>query len=236
MSREPADRFQSTLVGDLDEPVRRFFTHALHEGAPLAGQVRLTMRGRIKVGTWLPFTADQNVDGRSFVWQARVGWGPFTLLSVRDRYADGTGGTEGRLLDRLRVFHREDADTARSAAGRTALESVVFAPASVLPDRGVVWRANSEDVIVARFDLPPERPEVHARIDEHGALRTVSALRWGNAGRQAFDYIPCGCQVHAERDFGDMLIPSSLTVGWWFDTARYAPFFETEIHHINPES
>jgi hypothetical protein len=28
---------------------------------------------------------------------------------------------------------------------------------------------------------------------------------------------------------GDVLVPSSITVGWWFGTPRYAPFFEAEI-------
>ena len=37
-----------------------------------------------------------------------------------------------------------------------------------------------------------ERPEVRLRIDEHGAIRTVSALRRGNAGEKTFQYIPSG--------------------------------------------
>ena len=195
----------------------------------LAGGVRLTMAGRIKVGTWLPCTAEQTVDGRSFTWRARVGWGPLTPLRVLDRYADGAGSTEGRLLGRVTLFHAADANTARSAAGRAALESVVFAPATVLPQGGVTWRAEGEDTIVARFDLPPEHPEVHARIDERGALKAVHALRWGNPGRQPFDYVPCGCEVHAERRFGDLLIPSSVSVGWWFGTPRSEPFFTARI-------
>lgn len=222
-------RFQPSLVRGLDEPVRRFFTHAIADGAALTGGVRLTMKGRVKVGAWLPFAAEQTVDGRSFAWRARVGWGRVTPLQVLDRYADGAGSTEGRLLGRLTVFHAEDANTARSAAGRAALESVVFAPSTVLPGRGVSWRAEGEDVIVGRFDLPPERPEVRARIDEHGRLRTVHALRWGNPGREAFDYVACGCEVHAERRFGGLVIPSRISVGWWFDSPRYAPFFKARV-------
>ena len=221
--------FDRSLIRDLDEPVQRFFAHAIRDGAELTDGARLTMTGRIRVGTWLPFTADQTLDGRSFEWHARVGWGPLTPLHVVDRYADGRGATAGRLLDRVTLFHADDLDTTRSAATRAALESVAFAPASVLPTRGVTWRAEADDRIVGRFDLPPERPEVHARIDEHGALVTVSALRWGNPGGRAFEYVPCGCEVHAERRFGDRLLPSSLTVGWWFGTARYAPFFKARI-------
>jgi hypothetical protein len=222
-------RFDRSLVSGLDEPVRRFFTHAIRDGAALGDGVRLTMTGRIKVGVWLPFTAEQTVDGRSFGWRARVGWGPVTPLRVVDRYADGAGVTEGRLLGRLTLFRSDDLNVTRSGATRAALESVVFAPPSVLPGRGVTWWGDGADSIVARFELAPERPEVHARIDARGALVSVWALRWGDAGEKAFRYIPCGCQVHAERSFGELTIPSRLTVGWWFDTPRYAPFFEAHV-------
>jgi hypothetical protein len=96
----------------------------------------------------------------------------------------------------------------------------------------VTWRAETDGVIVARFDLPPERPEVRVHIDGHGAMRAVSALRWGNVGEKAFGYIPFGGEVHAERRFGDLVIPSSLSVGWWFDTPRYAPFFRAQISSL----
>jgi hypothetical protein len=227
-------RFGSDVLAGLDEPVRRYFGHAISDGAVLSDGVRMAMSGRIKVGLWLPFTAEQTVDGRSFTWRARVGRGRLTPLCVTDRYADGAGSTEGRLLGRVTLFHAEDVDTARSAAMRAAIESVVFAPPSVLPGRGVAWRAETENVIVARFDLPPERPEVRVRIDEHGAIRTVSALRWGNAGEKAFQYIPFGGEIHAERRFGDLVLPSSASIGWWFETPRYAPFFRAEINAVTP--
>ena len=66
------------MLEGLDEPVRRYFSHAISDGAALPHGVRMAMSGHIKVGLWLPFTAEQTVDGRSFVWRARVGWGPLT--------------------------------------------------------------------------------------------------------------------------------------------------------------
>jgi hypothetical protein len=231
---DPARRFGADMLEGLDEPVRRYFSHAIRDDAPLPSGVRMVMSGRIKVGLWLPFTAEQTVDGRSFTWRARIGRGPLTPLRVTDQYADADGSTDGRLLGRVTLFHAHDANTARSAATRAAIESVVFAPPSVLPGRGVTWRAETDNVIVARFDLPPERPEVRLRIDDHGAIRTVSALRWGNAAEKTFQYIPFGGEIHAERRFGDLLLPGSASVGWWFGTPRYAPFFNAEISDVTP--
>jgi hypothetical protein len=168
--------FGEELLAGADEPVRRFFRHAIRDGARLPQRVRLLMTGRVKAGRWLPFVAEHQCDSRSFSWRARVGWGPVTPLHVHDCYEDGRGSVEMRFFG-LRLSRSDDTDTTRSAAGRAALEAAVFAPASDLPGGGVSWRADTDDQLVARFDLPPERPEVHLQIDGAGAIRTAHAQR-----------------------------------------------------------
>jgi hypothetical protein len=50
------------LRGNVDEPVRRYFSHAIDDGAPPATRFRFGMTGRIRVGRlWLPFTAEQEL-------------------------------------------------------------------------------------------------------------------------------------------------------------------------------
>jgi hypothetical protein len=221
-------------LAGLDEPVRRYFTHALGAALRPARGVHLKTKGRVKADLWLPFRAEQEIDGRSFGWRARVGLGPLTLVRVVDGYAHGVGSSEGLLFGRRPLFSRGGEDTTRSAAGRTALESVVFAAPCVLPQGGVAWRAESEDTIVARFALPPERPEVEVRIDPRGAVTQVSAARWGPREEGRYDYIPCGCAVHAERRFGDLTIPSRITVSWQFGTPSEAPFLRAELTEARP--
>ena len=43
----PARRFTRDTIAGLDEPVRRYFTHAISAGAALPDGVRMTMRGKI---------------------------------------------------------------------------------------------------------------------------------------------------------------------------------------------
>jgi hypothetical protein len=50
----------------------------------------------------------------------------------------------------------------------------------------------------------------------------------------AHGYIRCGGEVEAEQRFGDLVIASRLTVGWWFETARWAPFFKAHILSAEP--
>ena len=70
----------------------------------------------------------------------------------------GVGSSEGLLFKRRPLFAKADENTARSAAGRAALESVVLAAPCVLPQRGVAWRAESDERLVARFKPSPRRP------------------------------------------------------------------------------
>ena len=66
------------------------------------------------------------------------------------------------------------------------------------------------------------------RYLEH-ALRAVSLPRWGNVGREGYGYIPFGGHTEEELRFGDLVLPSCVVVGWWFDTPRYRPFFDARI-------
>jgi hypothetical protein len=114
------------------------------------------------------------------------------------------------------------------------VEAATWAPAALLPDRGIAWRAESDALIAASWDVPPERPEVHVRIDEDGAVRSASTLRWDNGRHGRRGHIPCGGEVAAERRFGDLVIASRVTVGWWFETPRWAPFFKADILSAEP--
>jgi hypothetical protein len=231
MSPARSGRYDPADLAEQDEPVRRFFAHALAPGAPTGEDVRLRMRGRVRAGRWLPFTAHQTVGRRGFVWRARVGWGPLTLLEVRDAYADGAAATEVRLFGRIRLSRATGPDTVRSAAGRAALEAVASAPGSVIPGEGATWRAESNDVITATLEMPPERVKVRVLIDGRGAPREIAASRWGPAGRRRFAYLECACRVLEERGFGPYRLPSRLMVAWTRE-GRHEPFFEARIEGV----
>ncbi len=228
-----AGSFDAAVLKGLDEPVRRYFEHALAPGAPLRPGMRLQMSGRIDVGIWMPFRGWWEGDGRSFRWS--VTSGPFGLpaLRVLDRFQDRHGSMDIRLRPGLKLVRAADEDTTRSAAGRAAAEAI-WTPAGLLPQTGVQWRAESDELIVARVAVPPEYPDVTLRIDATGAVRSVSLPRWGNVGQRVFGYIPFGGDIRAERRFGDVVVPSAVTVGWWYGTPRYKPFFEAAILSAEP--
>jgi hypothetical protein len=154
----PARRFQPASIAALDEPVRRYFTHASRDDAPLAAGTRLTMAGRIKVGpVWLGFAAQQEFNGHEFAWRARAGWGPFKPLLVVDQYrrapAASTAGSS--------AASRSCTPTMRTRRVRPRLAvqwKALWVPASLLPDRGVTWRAENRNLLVAGFEVPRSDP------------------------------------------------------------------------------
>lgn len=234
MTVVPSDeRFEPGSLDDLDAPVRRYFSHALAPGARLHRGMRLRMTGRIRVGIWMPYRAQWQGDGRSFRWSAVSGPIGLPLLRVVDRFSDGAGSMDVRLRPGIRLLHADDADTARSGACRAAAEAI-WAPASLLPARGVAWHAESDELIVATLDVPPERPVLRLGIDANGAVRSCATRRWDNGRHGRHGYIPFGGDVLEERTFGDVTIPGGLRVGWWYGTPRHAPFFEATVTAAEP--
>jgi hypothetical protein len=196
--------------------------------------MRLRMKGRIKVGLWLPFTADQDCDGSSFVWRAEV-TRHVPILTVTDSYSDGRGTIDGRLLGVVRMFHSDDQNIVRSAAARAATEGIL-APIGLLPSPTRLWHAESDTEIVVYLLLAPERPALHVTIDDDGAVQSVNLQRWGDAGHKTFGYLPFGGDIVAEKRFGDFVLPSRLRVGWQHGTERFSPFFEAEIISAVPNN
>ena len=220
-------RFDASALSSCDEPVRRYFTHAIAHEAPLEPRMRLQMTGRIKVGLWLPFTAQQDCDGSSFIWRAQVPRHG-RLLTVTDSYDNGRATIDGRLLGAIRMFHSDDQNIVRSAAARAATEGIL-APIGLLPSPTRIWHAESDNEITVDLVLAPERPALHVTIDNDGAIQSVNLQRWGDAGQKAFGYIPFGGDILAEKRFGDLILPARLRVGWRHGTEEFSPFFEAEI-------
>lgn len=193
----------------------------------------MTTSGRIKVGPWLAFTAEQEFSGHAYEWRARAGSRRCKPVHVVDTYGHGSGSTDIRLFGRVPVGHADGENTARASAARAAAASI-WVPGTLLPGPGICWRAESDEVIVASFELAPEQVELRLRIDAAGAVRSVSVMRWGKVGRKDFGYIPFGGDVHAEHRYGSLILPSEITVGWGYGTPLYEPSFEATIVAATP--
>jgi hypothetical protein len=218
---------------DVAEPVRRYFDAAMPDGPVTASAAVLEMRGQIRIGRWLPFTAQQLLAPRlGTVWEATVGH----VIVGSDRYVGGTGGMDWKLFGLIPFVHAEGPDVTRSAAERAAGESI-WVPYAVAPWTNTRWAAEGPDRITGAFDTDGHEVSVEHRLDRDGRLITSSFLRWGDPDRTGtWGQHPFGVEVSAHRRFGAVCIPAAGEAGWHFgqDRWRGGAFFRFEITSYRP--
>lgn len=212
----------------LPASVRRFFSGAVAVGTPLAAGARLYMRGRIKLGRWVPFRARQLlVPHHGTVWEARVGG----VITGSDQYVDGTGGMDWKLLGRVPVMRAEGEDVSRSAAERAAGESI-WVPTAVFPGHGGTWSAAGDDLLEVAFDVDGHPVRLLNEVDDRGRLRRSTFSRWGDPDNTGvWRQLPFGVEVGAHRTFDGVTIPSAGRAGWHIGTDRWetGEFFRFEL-------
>lgn len=232
-SAQPMPRFTVAELDGLDAPVRRHLLRAIAPGAPLAQCGRLSMRGSIKLGRWLPFRARQVLNPHvGFIWAARVAG----VIAGSDHYLDGTGGMNWKLGGLLTVAHAGGPDTSRSAAGRGGAEAI-WLPTAMLPRYGVRWSAQDDNHLTAHHQFDDTTLDIRLTLDHDGDIRSVVFDRWGDPDQTGeWDLHPFGGEITGQRTFGGLTIPGSGRLGWHFGTDRWpdGEFFRFKIMGLRP--
>jgi hypothetical protein len=226
-------RFDPAELDGLPEPVRRHLAMAVAPGTPLATSARLAMRGRIKVGHWLPFRARQVLaPGHGFVWAARAAG----LIAGTDWYLDGAGAMDWKLAGLVGVAHGEGPDVSRSAAGRAGAEGI-WLPTALLPRAGVRWTAPAPDQAVAAFAVDDTPVELHLRLDKVGRVVALWFDRWGDPeGGGRFGWHRFGGEITGYAGIAGLTIPSAGRLGWGYGTDGWprGEFFRYRITALEP--
>jgi hypothetical protein len=220
------ERFGPAELDGLPEPVRRHLTQAVAPGTPLHTSARLTMRGQIKVGRWLPFRARQVLSpGHGFIWTARAAG----IIAGTDRYLDGAGAMRWRLAGLVTVAAGEGPDVSRSAAGRAGAEAI-WLPTALLPRFGVRWSAGGDDRVTAAFTVGETPVELELRLDAAGRIVSVAFDRWGDpGGTGSFGWHRFGGPITGHAGFGGLTIPAQGRLGWDGDE-----FFRYRLTGLEP--
>jgi hypothetical protein len=220
--------FDPSTVAHLPEPARRWLGHAIAPGTPLWRSVTLTMRGKIRIGSWRSFTATQVIapsDG--YIWAATARFFALPVVGF-DRLTGGTGEMRWRLLDLIPVLRAGGVDVTRSAGGRLAGETV-FVPTMF---RNATWTAAEDlDTVVGTWPIGAETETVLLRVSSRGELSQVMLQRWGNPNGAAYGRYPFGVSIERERIFQGVAIPSEFRAGWWWGTERQpaGEFFRAQV-------
>ncbi|HWD47318.1 MAG TPA: DUF6544 family protein [Actinomycetota bacterium] len=234
-----AGSFDEGELQGLPDPVCRYFRTSIAAGAPLARSARFGMRGAVKLERWwIPFRARQvYAPQHGLVWTARAGG----VIAGYDRYADGQGAMQWKLLGLLRLLHAQGPDLSRSAAGRVAAEAV-WVPTAMLPRFGVTWAAADAHHLTASWPLDNFDLQVHYTLDDDARVRSVALDRWGDPDSTGtFGLHGFGHELTRYSTFDGVTIPSAGRGGWFYGTDRWSEgeFFRykfTDFHLITPAS
>lgn len=227
------DSFTEHELKGLPDAVCRYLRASIAPGTPLAQSAHIRMRGSVKQGRWwLPFRARQILAPRyGFVWAARVGG----VLVGSDRYIDGEGLMEWKLLSLVRLVHAEGPDIAHSSAGRAGAEAV-WIPTAMLPRFGVTWGAKDAHHITASYRIDGFEMELDYILDDDGRVQSIALDRWGGPGGKGFHRFVHELTHHST--FDGVTIPSAGRAGWFKpdDQWRDVEFFRYEITdlQLNP--
>lgn len=229
--------FDPGSVEDLPPPARRWLIRVLPGGTPLVDTVVIRMHGEIKLGPrWMPFEADQILRaGVGFVWKPVVG-GRLVRFVGADLLGPGRARMEFRLHGRIPVVKASGPDTARSAAGRLAAETVVWLPQATAPQAGGRWRSVDDTHAVVNLDAAGESTDVRIGVDRSGQLQTVQLQRWNGStkppGLRSF-----GGNLTAELETATGVpVAGEGTVGWDYGTPEWTTgaFFRFELDSVDP--
>ncbi|HEX6315314.1 MAG TPA: DUF6544 family protein [Gemmatimonadaceae bacterium] len=223
-----AGTFSEAELDELPEPVRRYLRAAIAPGTPLAVSAHLRMHGRVKLGVWAPFRAQQTLSPHhGFVWRGRV----MGVLGGSDHYLDRRGVSQWKIAGVFTVIHQAGPDTSRSSAGRCGIEAM-WLPTVLLPRFGVNWSAPSKDHVIARHTVDDTAVDAHYRIDNDGLPTSVRIARWGDPNASGtFGWHPFGGEFTGHRSFNGVTIPHRGRFGWSFGTPQWheGEFFRYEI-------
>ena len=233
--------FDAAMVAGLPEPARRYFLFTIKPGTAVSRIAEIRMRGEIGLGSreqpnFMPMRAHQIIavpDG--LVWNLRAGRGAM--------HFGGSDGICGRqswtrfwLLGTLPVVRAGgDIDHLRSAFGRVVAEAVFFAPAALLPRRGISWEAVNDHmarVTVVHNDMTQS---VDIRVADDGRPSMVVLSRWSNANpERSYRLQPFGGYLSEFREFDGYTLPTRIEGGNFIGTEAYFPFYKAEISDVKP--
>lgn len=227
---EPA----SEAVAALPTPARRYLTHAIAAGTPLAGSVALEMIGKMRLEAGAdkaPFEARQVLAApQGMIWRAEVGKG-WKKITGADAYAKGAGELRWYLWRTIPVASGGGSDVSRSAAGRVALESVLFLPSALHPERGARWEAVDDRTARVHLQVGEHELVPEIRVSPAGSLLRIEMMRWdpeGPSGKpEEVRWVVDGFED--EETFGGHTFPTTFRVTKNAGTPHLDTFFEGRI-------
>ncbi|ELS00482.1 hypothetical protein Xen7305DRAFT_00001830 [Xenococcus sp. PCC 7305] len=226
--------FNLAMIADLEEPVQRYFLHAIAPETVLATSVELSMSGSFQLKpttAWLPMQASEIISvAPGFVWQANIGE-KLARFRGADYFYRGQGRTCFSFWGLLPFMDAQNKQITRSSIGRL-VAAYIWLPSALLPHNQVTWQAIANNTIQASLHIARESTTLTLTIDSDGKLRKISLPRWSNQTEDgSWQYLLFEAEVISEETFGGYTIPSVVKAGWCLEQNNHWSFFRSIIEN-----
>lgn len=227
------ESFDPASVAALPAAARRWLTHAIEPGTPLAVAAELETHGAIRLGHWRPFTAREVlVPASAFLWSARTKVAGLPVHGL-DCYARGHGLMSWYAPWAIEVRSGREFDVALSAAHRLAAESVLVPTALV----HATWREGpTPDAATFEHRLADLHGSTHVtiRVAAGGRLAGLSMHRWGSPdGTHTYKSRRFEIEFDDEQEIDGLRSPSGFHAAWFDEDGRRADFFRAHVDSVS---
>lgn len=231
--------YDPQMVADLPDVAQRYFNFTFRAGAALKQNLRLKMDGQLGLGdskqpNYFPFRASQIiVPERGFTWQLHSKGLPM-VISGSDMMWEKNSWTRFWLYGVIPVARMSGSeDHFKSAEGRLLVELAAWSPAALLPQNGVIWTQEGEDIARAWITTSTGQHWVDIHLNAAGAPTAYVIARWSNVNPDGiYRQQPFGGTPLKFIEVDGVTIAQQVDVGNHFGTADYFPFFRATLTDI----
>ncbi len=217
----PAVLTEDDLRG-LPAPVQRWLRYSRVVGTERPATIRLKQEGQFRTGegqAWLPFEAEQHftTDPPGFIWSVSMRMAPLVTITGRDRYANGTGEIEMRVLSLIPVAEKRGGSLNQAALLRYLAEIGWFPAAAVSPY--IAWQSLDDNAARATISHGGLTASATFSFDAQGHLTTVVAERHDDARNTLVRWSGIN---HAYGELGGVPVPMEGEAIWHYDSGDFS--------------
>jgi hypothetical protein len=202
--------------------------------------VRLKQKGLMRLKEdqpWMPVEAEQyfTVDDPGFVWKAKVKMNPFLYFTGRDRYFQGHGEMNIKVLSLISVVNASGSSEMDQSTLLRYLAEMTWFPTAAL-NSYIKWEEIDANSAMATMSYKGVTGSGVYTFDDNGDAVSFFAKRYREVnGQYVLD--PWGGVVRGYNEFNGIRISSQTDVVWKLETGDFN-WFQceiTEIEYNKPE-
>jgi hypothetical protein len=219
-------------VEQLPLPVQRWLRYSRVIGTMRPTTMRLRQQGEFDLGRgWMPFNAEQyfTIDPPAFVWKASFRMAPMVSVVGRDRYCEGVGSLDMRVLSLVPVAKKVGGGLNQGDLLRFLGEMQWF-PAAALSEY-IKWEALDATSARATMSFGGISAPMTFVFGEDGRLLEERATRYNDARGRNEVWVN---RNDEDREFGRVVVPAVGEARWEYASGPF-PYIRWRITTVEQD-